>query len=557
MRNSLGKAGLAVALAVGLGLTAVPAEAGDDPASGAGASEPGPMVLPVSLDQAGAYIGWDETGPAQGQTSLPAELQGVALSEVATSRTVTVALTATGRVVAWGQDERMMQVVPAAVAAAKVVDLDATSTNVGVVTADGRVMVWGMSASYGDATDLPAELTSPSGPGQARVVQLALGQFNGYALKDDGTVTAWGNPGGPGFSGQDGMLDVPDGLRATQLAANAGAAYALTTDGTVVGWGATADQPSWALPPATQVPDNVLAISVSAGCGYALLADGSIARWGSVGICTPPDLGGKKAVAVTGGKIDQHFLVQDQDGVLRSSGPAGTLPASLAGESIAQFSHYGAEGNSAAIVTRMLRAERPIITGSAQVGSGSLTGTPGTFSAGPDEVTSQWLVNGQPTGAPVIGDTTSTLSLAGYPAGTTVTYRSTATKAGETSVTSTSAAVTVAAAPTPGKVAPSVSLKITKAPTMKKAGQATVTVQGGAVATGTATVTATGKVLKKGKKKKRTITVTGVIVNGTTTVKIKKIKGAKGKWTVIAAYAGDATHHPATGAPVKVKIKKK
>jgi hypothetical protein len=550
---------MAVGLAVGLGLAATPAKA-DDPSSGPGTAVPGPMVLPTALTQAGSYVGWG-SGTDLGQWDLPAELADVALTEVATAETVTLALTADGRVSAWGANSAGLQDVPAAVASLDVVDLAVGSVNnAGVVGADGRVVVWGRSAGYGDPTDVPHELTQPAAPGAPRVVQLALGYYNGFALKSDGTVVAWGNQGGEAFEDLNGITQVPGGLLATQIIAGNHFVYALTTDGTVEGWGAVADNPSFALPPATQVPDNVKAIASSGGStqtAYALLADGSIVSWGyGNGPEHLPDLEGKKAVAIAAGA--SGALALDEDGVLRASTTGAQVPVSLTGQPIARFSPYGT-GNAAVIVTRMLRAKLPTVTGTAQVGSGSLTGTPGTFSAEPDEVTSQWLVNGQPVGTPVVGESTpGALPLTGYPAGTTIAYRSTATKAGEEPVTSTSAVASVAPAPTPGvtKTTPVVGVKVTKAPTTRKAGKATVTVQGGAVAAGSITVTVTGKIIKKGKKKTKTITVTGVVTNGTASVTIKKIKGAKGKWTVTASYAGDATHHPAASPPVKVKVKK-
>ncbi|MCR1786496.1 Ig-like domain repeat protein [Nocardioides carbamazepini] len=519
------------------------------------------MALPASLALAGSYVGWG-SGTDLGQWSLPAELEDVALLEVATAESVTLALTGDGRVAAWGQNAAGLEDIPAEVASMDVVDLAVGSVNnAGVVGADGRVVVWGRSASYGDPTDVPQELTRPAAPGEPRVVQLALGYYNGFALKSDGTVVAWGNQGGDGFEIADGLTQVPNGLEATQIAAGQYFVHALTTDGTVIGWG-SATNSTFPLPPATQVSGNVKAIAsngTSAGPAYALLADGSTVSWGSAsGPQSLPDMAGTKAVAITAAGLPVGALALDEDGALHASAFL-QIPASLAGQPIGQFGIYGSS-NAAAIVTRMLRAKLPTVVGTAQVGSGLLTGTPGTFSAEPDDVTSQWLVNGQAVGTPVAGESTSgSLPLADYPAGTTIAYRSTATKAGEEPVTATSAVTTVAPAPTTGtsKTTPVVGVKVTKAPTTRKAGKATVTVQGGVAATGSVTVTATGKILKKGKKKKtKTITVTGAVANGTANVTIKKIKGAKGKWTVTASYAGDATHNAASSPPVKIKVKR-
>ncbi len=354
------------------------------------------------------------------------------------------------------------------------------------------------------------------------------------------------------------------------------------SDGSVVGWGKWTsttgtdwDDPS-TLPSAITDPaegKEVLEIAARDRGGVARLADDSIVVWGGLPESNDvPDLGGKKPVALGAGVSGGAWLVLDEDGVFHAdigSGrwpPAVPLPVVEDG-AVAQFQVGRPAGtNAVMIVTRMLRAEVPRVSGTAQAGSGVLTGQPGTFSAEPEQVSSQWRVggkDGEPVGEPVLGEEPGSLSLAGYPAGTRIAYCSTATKTGEEPVNSCSDDVTVAAAPKPPMATPAVTIKVTKAPTWKKKGKATITVKGGAVASGTVTVTATGKIKKakkgkkKAKKKTKAFAVAGVVRNGTASVKIKKIKNAKGKWTLSAAYTGDATHHPAVSRPVKIKIKKK
>lgn len=119
--------------------------------------------------------------------------------------------------------------------------------------------------------------------------------------------------------------------------------------------------------------------------------------------------------------------------------------------------------------------------------------------------------------------------------------------AGDTFASSQSAARTVAVAKArPGRP----TLKVTKAPTAKKAGSATVTVPtaaGLAKATGKAQV-----VLKKGSTTKK---VAATVRAGTAKVALAKLPA--GRWTVTVTYAGDARYVAATSKSVKLTVKAK
>ncbi|WP_244931308.1 Ig-like domain repeat protein [Nocardioides sp. W7] len=108
---------------------------------------------------------------------------------------------------------------------------------------------------------------------------------------------------------------------------------------------------------------------------------------------------------------------------------------------------------------------------------------------------------------------------------------------------SVAATVTVAKAAGPKPV-----LKVTKKPTRKKAGKATITVAAPAglvKAGGKATV-----VLTKGKAVKKVVVT---IKAGKATVKLPKLP--KGTWKVRVDYAGDASYLPAKSKTAKVKSK--
>jgi alpha-tubulin suppressor-like RCC1 family protein len=110
---------------------------------------------------------------------------------------------------------------------------------------DGTVWAWGDNSwqglgngkSYGN-DPVPAKVGSLSG-----VTQIAAGAYSGYALRGNGEVWAWGYNGdgslGAGnVSPQSSPVKVntPSGI--TQIAAGYTTAYALRNDGTVWAWGA-------------------------------------------------------------------------------------------------------------------------------------------------------------------------------------------------------------------------------------------------------------------------------------------------------------------------------
>jgi alpha-tubulin suppressor-like RCC1 family protein len=128
------------------------------------------------------------------------------------------------------------------------------------------------------------------------------GSFNGYALKNDGTVWAWGNNDigqlGNGWRGDNtvatgwgGGSMVPvrvQGLTGvTAIAASYYGAYALRSDGTVWAWGSGAtgrlgnghtDDSS--VPVQVSGLTGVTAIASGWATGYALRSDGTVMAWG-------------------------------------------------------------------------------------------------------------------------------------------------------------------------------------------------------------------------------------------------------------------------------------
>lgn len=190
---------------------------------------------------------------------VPAGVSGVA--RIATSRFHTLALKATGEVVAWGHDTEGQSQVPAA-AQSGVIDVSAGEFHSLALKGTGEVLAWGLNDEGQTTVPLPA---------QSGVVAIAAGYGHSVALKADGTVVAWG-------LNNAGQCDVPAGLTGvTKIAAGDGLTLALKADGTVVAWGLNSQGQA-------NVPaglDDVVDISAGSEHSLALKSDGTVVAWGS------------------------------------------------------------------------------------------------------------------------------------------------------------------------------------------------------------------------------------------------------------------------------------
>ncbi|TYL55920.1 hypothetical protein FXB39_01605 [Nocardioides sp. BGMRC 2183] len=539
-RGAVLVAALAVGVAGAVGAVAPPV---------ASAEEVAPLTTPgmaVPLERAGELRLWGDN--TYDQATVPASLRGVAISQVVFPDAAALALTADGRVVGWGSNADRLQQVPDEVASAKVAQI-ATGpyggAYAGAVTRDGRVLTWGAKRAFATPLNVPAGLRG--------VKQLAIADFAAAALKDDGSVVAWGMP-------DYGRTAVPEGLKATAITAQDHQFFALTEQGTVVTWGYPV---TGGLPAMVQIPGNVKAIASTTTGTLALLADDTLVAFGTTAGALPPAefLAGDPLLLANGGVGE--FAYVDASRAVRywnrgdrtGTRPPGEVPAELDGQDLAQIVLGSFKSSSigypnslvgGVIVTKMLRAAAPKITGTARVGS-RLTATPGTFSGAPDDVAGQWLANG----APIAGATGTSLVLTSAMVGKRISYESTATKAGEETVSSTSTAAKVSPA---GKVASKT--KVVKVAVAKKAAKVSVT---GKV---TASKSVAGKAKVTIKKGKKAIVAKSVKVNAKGAVKLtvkkfanlvakklrakgKKAKTAyRGKYTVTIAYAGNAQVKP-------------
>lgn len=169
---------------------------------------------------------------------------------------------------------------------------------------------WGENSS--GQTQTPISLSN--------AVALAAGGLHALALRMDGTVSAWGYPGGP----SSGLNDV--------LAISAGAAQslALRADGRVVGWGQSYwDGTRWVSPAAPPAAlRNAVAIASGSEHHLALLANGQVFGWGvnSHGqLNAPPEATNLVAIAAGG----NQSLALRADGTVLRWGEFSEVPEGL------------------------------------------------------------------------------------------------------------------------------------------------------------------------------------------------------------------------------------
>jgi alpha-tubulin suppressor-like RCC1 family protein len=153
-----------------------------------------------------------------------------------------------------------------------------------VTCASKCVLAWG-SNLYGAAGTggyNPSSATPTAVYGLSDVVAIAGGANNGYALRSDGTVSAWGaNFGGElgnGWYGVKSVVPVPVVGLTDIVAIEPG--LAVKRDGTVLAW---APVPSGGFTAPEQVPGltGVTGVAAGLGTGYALKGDGTVWSWGN------------------------------------------------------------------------------------------------------------------------------------------------------------------------------------------------------------------------------------------------------------------------------------
>jgi hypothetical protein len=155
---------------------------------------------------------------------------------------------------------------------------------------DGTVVAWGCGFNYGEC-NVPSGLSG--------VTAIAAGHFHALAVENDGTVVAWGCGG----SFDSGQCTVPGGLSGvTAVSAGVDHSLALKNDGTVVAWGCGPGHDHGECSVAGGLT-GVTAIAAGSLHSLALKSDGTVVAWGcgggfDYGQCTvPPNLSGVTAIA--------------------------------------------------------------------------------------------------------------------------------------------------------------------------------------------------------------------------------------------------------------------
>jgi alpha-tubulin suppressor-like RCC1 family protein len=160
---------------------------------------------------------------------------------------------------------------------------------------DGTVLAWGggLQGALGNNSTTPAMVSDPvQVSGLDHVTGLAASYCNGYALKDDGTVWAWGNGKalaiGDGTN-TDSLVPVPitalSGV--TQISGGYQSAYAVTSGGTVWSWGdnsfgqlGNGGVADGNLPVQVSGLTDVVAVAGGLHTAYAVTSTGEVWAWG-------------------------------------------------------------------------------------------------------------------------------------------------------------------------------------------------------------------------------------------------------------------------------------
>lgn len=240
----------------------------------AGTFSPG-FAHSVALTASGRLVCWGD--PTLKACSPPQPAPGDRFVAVAAGGRHCVGLTAAGRLRAWGCNAEGQCHVPEATHDDPVVAVSAGAWHSLALTEHGSVRTWGRDR-YGECGEAP-ELRQGD-----RFVAAAAGSYHNLALAASGRIVAWGR-------NDVGQCDVPECLGRCRVAALAGGAkysVAVTDEGALLAWGDNS-KGQCEVP---LVSDGDPFVSVYAGAFHclALTKSGQLRSWGdpSEGRCNAP-----------------------------------------------------------------------------------------------------------------------------------------------------------------------------------------------------------------------------------------------------------------------------
>lgn len=255
-----------------------------------------PAKVVVAPPAPGTVVAWGS--PGRGQTRVPPD----ALSDVvsfAAGRNFSIAQRADGRLVYWGSQEEDLTSRYAEIHGVTSLGSGPEASGLMLVGTTGLVLndtttyisppsIWtnAIAAAVGDAFAMVLQrdggvtglgdwklMTNVPSAARSGVIAIAAGYHHALALKDDGSVVAWG-------INEQGQTNVPPSALGQVVAIAAGVYHslALRSDGSVVAWGDNHLGQS-AVPPGAKT--NVVAIAAGSFHSVALKSDGTVIAWGS------------------------------------------------------------------------------------------------------------------------------------------------------------------------------------------------------------------------------------------------------------------------------------
>nr|WP_320162179.1 hypothetical protein [uncultured Methanoregula sp.] len=272
----------------------------------------------LALLENGTVAAWGSN--SSGQCGIPSNLTNV--TGIAAGGEFSVAIKNDGSVVAWGCrwepqpmerhqsttpvtcDESCPCHVPANLTHVKTVS--ASSTHVLALKEDGTVVAWGRN--YSGECNVPVGLKN--------VTAISAGDTHSLALKDDGSVVAWGR-----YTGR-----IPVGFRnCSGIAAGTWHSLLLKDDGTLDTFRGTSGFDS-SFPLYHPSLSNVTAISAGPYFYLALLGNGSVIAWSGEknGLSQRLDTAGKnltRVTAISAGRM--YSLALKNDGTVVAWGDCG------------------------------------------------------------------------------------------------------------------------------------------------------------------------------------------------------------------------------------------